>query len=125
MGGRSSKGGGFGSVGWCEGNIGWPWDFRKHRKQSWMTLGAVAPSLVVAGSSLGIHWQLPARSGDSLASGWTLDPAYRGCWEVSFLHCPEGEQRNGAELSNHEHREQSCRLALPSQPEGLRSTPVH
>lgn len=79
-----------------------------------MASGAVAPSLVIAGSSLGTGWQLPSWSGDSLAPGWTLGPADSGCWEVSFLSCPEGQQRNVAELSNHESREQCCRLALPS-----------
>lgn len=76
-----------------------------------MTSGAAALSLVMARSSLGTGWQLPSWSGDGLAPGWTLGPADRGCWEVSFLSCPEGQQRNVAELSNRESREQCCRLA--------------
>lgn len=63
-----------------------------------MTSGATALSLVMAPSSLGTGWQLPSWSGDSLALGWTLGSADRGCWEVSFLSCPEGRQRNVAEL---------------------------
>lgn len=74
-------------------------------------LGAAAPSLLVAGLSLGL--QLPAWSGDSLVPGWTLGPADMGCWKVCFLTCPQGQQGKVAELSSHESRGQGCRLALP------------
>lgn len=85
---------------------GWPWDFQKLEG-----LGAAAPSLLVAGLSLGL--QLPAWSGDSLVPGWTLGPADMGCWKVCFLTCPQGQQGKVAELSSHESRMQGCRLALP------------
>lgn len=100
------------------GNLGWVWGqhqggprFSRKRESKLEGLGASAPSLVAAGLSLGR--QLPAWSGDSLAPGWTLGPVDTGHWKVCFLSCPQGQQRNIAELSSHESRGQSCRLALP------------
>lgn len=77
-----------GALGRCHGNIGMVLGFPKTEGAKLEGPGPAAPGLVVAGSSLGTGCQLPAWSGDSLALGWTLGPANRGCWEVSFLRCP-------------------------------------
>lgn len=62
---------------------------------------AAVLSLVIASSSPGTGWQLPAGSGDRLAPGWTLCVGYRDCWEVSSRSCYGSK---GAQPGNHESR---------------------